>query len=103
LGQVTSQDLGQELLKTWDKNLFRAVSYPGTALNKQTRLGTRTSQDLGQVTTQDFGQELLKTWDKNFSRLGTITSQDLGRVTSQDLGLVTSHDLGQVLLKTREL
>jgi hypothetical protein len=44
----------------------------GTALNKQRRLGTRTSQYLGQVTSQDLGRETsqdlghehLKTWDK---------------------------------------
>jgi hypothetical protein len=45
---VTSQDLGQELLKNWDKNF--------------SRLGSRTSQDMGQMTSQDLGQELPKTW-----------------------------------------
>jgi hypothetical protein len=62
---VTSQDLGQELLKTWDKNFSRL----GTSYFS--RLGTRTSQDLAQDfsrlgtrTSQDLGEELLKTWDK---------------------------------------
>jgi hypothetical protein len=73
LGQVTSQDFGQELLKTWDNWLVQAWD------KNFSWLGTRTSEDMGQVTSKDLGQEILKTWDKwllmtwdkNFSRLGT--------------------------------
>jgi hypothetical protein len=58
--------LGQELLKTWDKDF--------------SRLGKRTSQDLG--------QELLKTWDKDFSRLGTIDFSRLGSLFLIGMGQV---------------